>query len=77
MTITSPDPVAELSALVRSPARPAGGIHILRDGEAAFPAMLELIDGARRAVRFENFIFANDKTGRWYLRRQQCQHRQQ
>jgi len=56
--------LSELTALVEAPARPANGIEILRDGESAFPAMLELIDGARSRVLFENFIFAGDETGR-------------
>lgn len=64
MTLASASSIAELSALTGAPARAAGGIRILRDGEAAFPAMLERIEAARRRVRFENFIFAGDATGR-------------
>jgi cardiolipin synthase len=58
------DHVGELSALVGSPAHAAGEVRILRDGEAAFDAMLELIGAARSRVSFENFIFAGDDTGR-------------
>jgi len=38
--------LSELEELVDAPARAASDIQILRDGAAAFPAMLELIDGA-------------------------------
>ncbi len=54
----------ELTRLAGSPRRPAGGVRLLRDGAEAFPAMLELIGGARHTVCFENFIFAGDATGR-------------
>ena len=64
MTFATGSHVSELSTLVSSPARAAGPIAILRDGEAAFAAMLELIGAARSRVSFENFIFAGDGTGR-------------
>jgi len=63
-SLLSPGSIAELSRLVRSPALPAEGAAILRDGQEAFPAMLQLIDSARLSVDFENFIFAGDGTGR-------------
>jgi cardiolipin synthase A/B len=53
----------EMAGLVHSPARAVAEARILRDGAAAFPAMIELIDAARSCVRFENFIFAGDATG--------------
>jgi hypothetical protein len=61
---TEIESIAELSKLVGAPARPATEIKILRDGEATFPAMIELIDAAQSDVLFENFIFAGDETGR-------------
>ena len=64
MTLATGPSISELSTLVDSPARAAGEIRILRDGESAFAAMLELIDAARSRVSFENFIFAGDGTGR-------------
>ncbi len=57
------DAITALAAVAHSPARPVFGVDVLRDGTAAFPAMLALIDSARRCVRFENFIFAGDATG--------------
>lgn len=62
--LSGPTARQALSELVASPARPALGVEILRDGAAAFPAMLELIESARSRVLFENFIFAGDATGR-------------
>lgn len=53
----------EMAGLVDSPARAVAEARILRDGAAAFPVMIELIDGARSRVQFENFIFAGDTTG--------------
>lgn len=56
--------IADLAALVGAPTRAATEVRILRDGEGAFPAMFELIDAAQSEVLFENFIFAEDETGR-------------
>ena len=56
--------MAELSRLASAPARPVAGTRLLRDGDEAFPAMLDLIRDAGVSVLFENFIFAGDATGR-------------
>lgn len=69
MQDSNPDPpasafAAELSRLAGSPARGGTEVRVLRDGAEAFPAMLEAIEGAKQRVRFENFIFAGDATGR-------------
>jgi cardiolipin synthase len=55
---------AALSRLAGSPPRGATEVRVLRDGAETFPAMLEAIEEAQRQVRFENFIFAGDATGR-------------
>ncbi len=55
-----------MAGLVGSPARTVAEARILRDGATAFPAMIELIDGARSRVQFENFIFAGDATGEMF-----------
>ncbi len=39
-------------------------VRILRDAGENYPAWLEAIAGARRYVLFENYIIANDETGR-------------
>jgi cardiolipin synthase A/B len=62
--MTEPAAAAELSRLAGSPPRGGTDVKVLRDGLEAFPAMIEAIGGARTTVRFENFIFAGDTTGR-------------
>jgi cardiolipin synthase len=62
--LLSPENVAELSRIVRAPAMAVSEAVVLRDGQQAFPAMLDLIASARRSLCFENFIFAGDTTGR-------------
>ncbi len=46
-------------------ARPVPGnrVALLQDGTQAYPAMLELIAGARRFLHFENYIIRADVTG--------------
>lgn len=63
-----PAAVAALSRLAASPARPLEGARLLRDGDEAFPAMLDLIASARHTVLFENFIFAGDAAGQRFAR---------
>ena len=67
-TLLDPATIAELSRRASAPARPVEGTRILRDGEEAFPAMLDLIRGATKSVQFENFIFAGDATGRRFAK---------
>jgi cardiolipin synthase len=60
------DSLVELAFLAGASPRSTDDVRILRDGEAAFPAMLDLIGSAERQVLFENFIFAGDATGRLF-----------
>jgi len=62
--MTEPSAAAELSRLAGSPPRGGTDVKVLRDGLEAFPAMLEAMAAARSSIRFENFIFAGDTTGR-------------
>jgi cardiolipin synthase A/B len=62
--LAHPATVREMAALAGAPARQVSHAEVLRDGERAFPAMIDLIANAQRIVRFENFIFAGDATGR-------------
>lgn len=39
----------------------------LRNGEQAFPAMLEAIDSAQREILLSTYIFDNDETGRQFI----------
>lgn len=59
-----PECIGELSRTVRAPAMGLTETHVLRDGQQAFPVMLDLISSAQSTVCFENFIFAGDATGR-------------
>jgi cardiolipin synthase len=60
------DALARLG-LARAPVRPVvyGGnrIALLVNGDAYFPELLAAIEGARRSVHLETYIFADDKIG--------------
>jgi cardiolipin synthase len=54
-------PVARVGrALSGRPLLAGNAVHMLVNGEEAFPAMLEAIDGARRSVALLSYIFEND-----------------
>lgn len=42
---------------------PGNRVEILRDGRAAYPAMLAAIERARRTINLETYILASDRTG--------------
>lgn len=42
-------------------------VRVLRDARENFPAWLEAIAGARRSILFENYIVADDETGRMFV----------
>jgi phosphatidylserine/phosphatidylglycerophosphate/cardiolipin synthase-like enzyme len=44
--------------------RSGNSIHLLRNGAENYPAWLEAIRSAREVIHFENFIVADDETGR-------------
>lgn len=67
-SLLQPGVIAELSRLACAPARAVGDVGLLRDGGEAFPAMIDLIEGAKSEVLFENFIFAGDATGQRFAR---------
>jgi len=50
--------------LVRHPLHAGNRVEPLVDGDAAYPAMLAAIDGARRSVSLVSYIFDNDVVGR-------------
>ena len=66
---------AELRRLAQQVLARAGGaplvagnaVRILRDAGENYPAWLEAIAAARRSVLFENYIIANDATGREFV----------
>lgn len=42
-------------------------VAALENGEEAYPAMIEAIDGARRSVALETYIFARDRVGQRFV----------
>jgi cardiolipin synthase len=62
--LASPLALLELSEIAAAPLRYGHAVRVLRDGGLAFPAMLAGIRSAKRSVCFENFIMADDQTGR-------------
>jgi cardiolipin synthase len=52
-----------IAEIAQAPLRRGHHVRILRDGALAYPAMHALIRAAKKAVCFENFIFAGDDTG--------------
>ena len=73
--ITAPPGGAELRRLAEQVLARAGGaplvagnaVRILRDAGENYPAWLRAIAGARRSVLFENYIIADDATGREFV----------
>ncbi|MBS2032865.1 MAG: cardiolipin synthase B [Deltaproteobacteria bacterium] len=47
---------------------PSNEVRFLRDGDQAYPAMLAAIEGAKRFVHLESYIFADDGTGHRFAR---------
>ncbi len=62
--LASPLALLELAEIAAAPLRYGHAVRVLRDGALAFPAMLAGIRAAKRSVCFENFIMADDQTGR-------------
>ena len=62
--LASPRALLELAGIAAAPLRYGHAVRVLRDGALAFPAMLAGIRAAKRSVSFENFIVADDGTGR-------------
>lgn len=59
----SPDDGATRALVPRPSWRDGNRIHLLQNGEAFFPALCAAIDGARRYVHLETYIFNIDVTG--------------
>ncbi len=66
--LASPLALLELSEIAAAPLRYGHAVRVLRDGGQAFPAMLAGIRASRHSVCFENFIMADDQTGRDFTR---------
>jgi len=60
--------IARMSDRVgRHPMVGGNAIHLLRNGESAFPAMLESINTARERILLSTYIFDSDATGRSFI----------
>lgn len=58
-----------LSRAAGGPLVGGNAVHVLRNASENYPAWLASIDGARRRIAFENYIFADDGTGRLFADR--------
>jgi cardiolipin synthase len=54
---------AYVASLVGSAVEPGDQYQVLRNGDAAFPAMLEAIRAARSRISFESFIYEDGEVG--------------
>lgn len=64
--LASADALLQIATLAQAPLHFGHGVRVLMDGGMAFPAMLAVIRSARQSIVFENFIMANDETGRQF-----------
>jgi cardiolipin synthase len=55
--------------LTGRPALPGNQVSALVDGDEAYPAMLQAIDGAERSITLLSYIFDNDRAGAAFLER--------
>ena len=62
--LAAPRSLLELARIAAAPLRYGHAVRLLRDGAQAFPDMLAGIRAATHRVCFENFIVADDATGR-------------
>jgi cardiolipin synthase len=54
------------SRIAESDLRLGNGVRLLKDARENYPAWLEAIHSAQSVIHFENFIVANDETGRTF-----------
>ena len=70
--ISSSLAIRELTELgenvTRLPLATRNTVRILRNGEQAYPAMLDAIEHAKRSISLSTYIFANDETGQRFVR---------
>ena len=64
-------PMATLERVGKYQARrmitPGNQVDVLEDGDRAYPAMLEAIDGAQRSISLLSYIFKSDRVGHRFL----------
>lgn len=64
--LASAESLLQIATLAQAPLHYGNGVRVLVSGGMAFPAMLAVIRSARHDIVFENFIMANDHTGRQF-----------
>ena len=57
-----------VASLTGAPVEPGDRYTVLRNGEQAFPAMLEAIRSARRRILFESFVYQDGIVGDQFTR---------
>lgn len=55
------------NAITGKPLLPGNGVYVLRNGEHAYPAMLDAIDQAQKSVYLSTYIFKADRTGKAFM----------
>lgn len=56
-----------IDTLTRRPSRAGNALRLLRNGDEAYPPMLQAIAGAERSVALACYIFADDAVGRQFI----------
>jgi cardiolipin synthase len=70
------DPLVTLvGRVVHEPLARGNQVELLVDGDQAFPAMLEAIEGAKQSVALSSYIFDNDDAGRRFAQALEAAHR--
>lgn len=59
--------VSSAAGVLDLPVHRGGEAHILQNGDAFYPAMLEAIRGAKETVNFQVYIFDPDEIGRQFM----------
>jgi cardiolipin synthase len=65
---SSPAFIDYVASLVGAPVTDGDSYEVLENGDAIFPAMLAAVQGARRRISFESFIYADGEVARQFTR---------
>ena len=56
-----------ISVITKRPAQPGNTVELLRNGDAAYPAMLDAITEARTSIALSIYIFSDDTAGAQFI----------
>ena len=56
-----------ISVITKRPAQPGNTVELLRNGDAAYPAMLDAIAEARTSIALSSYIFSDDTAGAQFI----------